>query len=310
MRRRWQILMWVAGTVVAVPIIVFAPPTSELIINLTCRDTPPTPKCVVRMRAMGHVWAQLGWLDRAITWYRRAATEGDDPGSYFHLGWAYEQRGFRDFVSKAQAHERAADAAASKAQAGLEASLKHQFVTGDVYSHQSNSEAAKMTDLPEPNLREDFNLAEGAYRKAAERNFAPAMNNLGAMYVSGVFGSARRWDGVPWLMRAGQADNPFGAINLALMYSDGLGVPRDAAEAARWGAWKGAHVDRRDLAYPTLERTRMVLGGGIEPQWAAAIREAAERQIPLDVSFTPLRPDPRLPTFRQVQEKLRAPAPQ
>lgn len=310
MRRRWQIVLWIAGAAVVVPVIAIAPPTTELIINLTCRTTPPTPSCIVRMRSMGHIWAQLGSLDRAITWYRRAATEGDDPASYFHLGWAYEQRGFRNLVPKLQAHERAVDAAAAKAQAELTAKLEQQLATGDFHFNRADFEAPKIPDLPDPKLSEDFELAESAYRKAAERNFAPAMNNLGAMYVSGVFGSARRWDGVPWLIRAGHADNPFGAINLALMYSDGLGVPRDAAEATRWGEWKGERVNPLDLAYPTLERTRMALGGDMEPWLLATIREAGKRHIPLGASFKVLPPDPRMPTFRQLQDDLQTSTPQ
>jgi len=309
MRRRWQIVLWIAGAAVVVPAIVLAPPTSEFILHLTCRDTPLTPKCVIRMRAMGDVWAQLGWLDRAIMWYGRAATEGDDAASYFYLGWAYEQRGFRDIVPKAQVHAREQDAAAAEAQAALERRFERQLVLGEVRPGRQAAEAPAVQEVREPNLHEDYDLAEAAYRQAAERNFAPAMNNLGAMYVSGVFGVARRGEGAQWLLRAGQAGNPFGAINLALIYSGGLGVPQDAAEAARWGQWKGERVNPRDLHHPTLERTHMVLGGDAEPRMYAAIREAARRNIPLDASFKPLAADPRLPTFRQVQEELRRAAP-
>ena len=89
--------------------------------------------------------------------------------------------------------------------------------------------------------REDFDLAASAYRKAAERGFAPATNNLGSMYVSGLFGSAQRSDGALWILRAARAGNPFGAVNTTLLYFywSGNGFRADSAEARRWSERNG-----------------------------------------------------------------------
>jgi hypothetical protein len=158
-----------------------------------------------------------------------------------------------------------------------------------------------------PTGREDFDLAASAYRKAAERGFAPAMNNLGSTHVSGLFGSAQRSDGALWILRAARAGNPFGAVNATLLYFywSGNGVRPDSAEARRWSEWTGEDVNPKDLAYPTLEHTSMVLRSGLEPRLFWTIREAAKRRIPLGASFTPLRPDPRLPAFSPVIRYLR-----
>lgn len=297
MRRRWKIALWVVGAVVLVPAIVLAPPTGELMINLTCRMKPPTPNCVERMRAMGHVWAHIGWLDRSIAWYARAAAEGDDTESYFHLGWAYEQRGYRQVVPKTLAQRKTQEHVTAKMQADLNA----RFDAGLL----NTIDVRQMPEAPEPNVREDFELAAAAYRKAADRGFAPAMNNLGQMYIGGVFGSARRQDGAAFIISAAEAGNPFGAINATLIYTAGMGVQRDDGEATRWGQWNGEGVNARDLVYPTLEHSRMALSGQAEPRLFAVIREVSKRHIPLGVSFKPLRPDPRLPTFRSVTEQIK-----
>jgi hypothetical protein len=298
MRRSWKIVLGIAGAVVLVPAVLLSPPAGELSIALTCRMEPPTPGCVERMRAMGHVWAQLGWMSRAIKWYGRAASEGDDTAAYFHLGWAYEQRGYRQILPKMQAHEKAVEEAAAK----VEAELKAQVDRG--VTSMAELKVPEMPAIPDPNVREDFELAESAYRKAAERGFAPAMNNLGQLYTGGVFGSTRRADGAQWILRAAEAGNPLGAINASLLYTDGMGVPRDTAQAARWGRWTGENTDRRDLAYPTLEHTTMVLSGTSERPLVWQIRKTVETREPLNVTFRPMQPDPRLPTFHDVQKTL------
>src|SRR5690606_33728256 len=111
-------------------------------INLTCRMTPPTPNGVARMRAMGHVWAQIGWLERAIKWYGRAAAEGDDAASYFHLGWAYEERGYRQAGPRMQAYRKAQEQAVAKVQA----ELKARFEAGVL--DLTDIETLKMPDIP------------------------------------------------------------------------------------------------------------------------------------------------------------------
>lgn len=297
MRRIWKIGLGVAGALILLPAIVLAPPTTELIINLTCRSAPLTPNCLIRTRAMGHVWAQLGWIDRAIHWYDRAATQGDDPASYFHLGWAYEQRGQREAMPRMEAYRKAQDEAAERAAVKYKADL----AAGKAVP----PDGPEVGNIPEPNVREDFDLAIAAYRKAADHGFAPAMNNIGQMYLSGMFGSRFFADGVLWVTRAAKAGNPLGAINLAFAYTDGRGVPRDTDEAARWGQWTADKTNPRDLARPTLERTAIIFRGDIDAHLAAQIRDKAKTGEAMTSKFTPLQPNPHLPTFSQITKKLR-----
>jgi hypothetical protein len=48
----------------------------------------------------------------------------------------------------------------------------------------------------------------------------------------------------------------------------------------------------------------MVLCSGSEPRLFWTIREAANHRIRLGVSFTPLRPEPGLPTFSLVGKSM------
>jgi hypothetical protein len=313
MRRGWKIALWIGTAVVVVPAVLLSPPTGELSLALTCRREPPTQACIARMRAMGHVWTEFGWLGRAIHWYERAAAGSDDPVAYFHLGWLYEHRGQTSVVPRLLDYNKKLEAAAARDQARLKALVEGRIKKA-VDSRKSLADV-KITDadlkeldaakIPEPELHDDFDRAEAAYRKAAERGFAPAMNNLGQILLSGAFGSARRGEGVPWLIRAAEAGNPVGSINLSLVYTDGMTVPRDLAQAERWSHWTDKITDRRDLASPTLERTNMVLAGTLDRPLVAAIRAKAKTKQELTVTFRPLPPDPRLPTFESVRKALK-----
>lgn len=317
MRRTRKIVVGIVGAVILAPAILLSPPTGELLITLTCRTEPLTPNCAERMRAMGHVWAQIGWLGRAIKWYGRAAAEGDDTAAYFHLGWAYERRGQKTVVPRVLNHDKKLNEAAARGQARLKALFEDKVrmavrtgnLAEDMKALQAELEAElrhlETKKIREPNLRADFDRAEAAYRKAAERGFAPAMNNLGQILLSGAFGSARRGEGVPWIVRAAEAGNPVGAINLSLIYTDGMTVPRDLEQAERWSHWTDKVTDPRDLGSPTLERTNMVLAGALERPLIGAIRAKAKMREELTVTFKPMQPDARLPTFRSVQEQIR-----
>jgi hypothetical protein len=74
-------LVWkLALAAVAVPLVgaavLAAPPTRELMIELSCRNAPQTQNCITRMRAKAQVWASWSFFDRrafdrANYWYRR-----------------------------------------------------------------------------------------------------------------------------------------------------------------------------------------------------------------------------------------------
>ncbi len=83
-------------------------------------------------------------------------------------------------------------------------------------------------------IKRDYPLAAGWYRKSAAQGIAAAQNNLGLMFAEG--------RGVPldtgraaqlWLA-AGHNDHPIAQYNLALAYFRGDGVPKDRSRAELW----------------------------------------------------------------------------
>lgn len=109
-----RVLIAIAGVVIVVigggVALLTWPPLAEKSIEWTCGQV--TPRCIVRMRAMGHVWSQKDDLARAKRWYELAAVAGD-PAAMFHLAWIYEEAGRADLkatISSIAAHRRAASA--------------------------------------------------------------------------------------------------------------------------------------------------------------------------------------------------------
>ena len=75
------------GVVLTVGVLLTNPWATAQVLEWTCPQ--PTANCLVRMRAMGHVWSGEGYREQAGYWYLRAATAGD-AASMFHLAWLYE----------------------------------------------------------------------------------------------------------------------------------------------------------------------------------------------------------------------------
>lgn len=249
------------------------PAVMEKNFEWTC-GAATTERCVIRMRGMGHVLSYKGNLDRAAFWYRRAADTGD-VASMFHLGWTLEQKGLAQF------QEAIRDMA-----------------------------ARRETDVPDQSLsfsRSHFQDAASWYRRAAEKAFAPAMNNLGNLYEQSLLsGNRNLHEAFRWYMAAARAGNPIGAFNLSLHYRGGLGVTRDFAEADKWAKWSPVKYNEADLSEPTLERTR-IFGSAVPAPLRAKLRAVADDGPPAyaTLELSPLKPDPSLPTFSQVQEQLK-----
>jgi hypothetical protein len=224
----------------------------------------PTSSCVTRMRGMGHVWAQKDNMRRAHQWYARAGNYGDVP-SKFHAGWTCEKLAL-DEVTRV-----------------VRASIKGEEV------------ASKSRQYAE--------YAAAWYKQAADKGFAPAMNNLAELYLSGMTGRHDNEEIFRLHLAAAEAGNFTAAANVQIDYLDGRGVARDPAKAEQWAVWTPKHgLD--DIAEPTFGRTNM-FGEPIPAERRAFIRAAAEQNVPVTTKFTPMKPNPNLPTFKQVQEKLR-----
>ena len=72
------------------------------------------------------------------------------------------------------------------------------------------------------------------YRKAVEKDFAPAQVYLGFMYGRGIGVEKDEPEAVNWYRKAAEQGNPFGQYGLAMAYSKGIGVKQDQQEAVRW----------------------------------------------------------------------------
>jgi hypothetical protein len=261
-------------SVAAVTAMLTVPQVVEKSIEWTCSLTQPTGTCQVRMRAMGHVWSRKGDLARAELWYARAA-EGGDAASMFHLAWVYEQAG----------------------QADYQAAVRTISDEARVDALMQGPGAARQL-LPQGN----FVRAADWYRKSAEKGFAPAMNNLGELYLAGLGVPQDAAAAFSWHLAGARAGNPVAAMNTALDFRIGRGVGTNLAEAGKWSGWIGK-PGASDLGDLTLERTTM-FGAGVPARERALIRAAADQSIPVTTTLKPLKADPNLATFRQVREQL------
>ena len=248
------------------------PQITEAAIKLTCSLTDPSKGCQERMLAMGHVWSLKGDLDRATIWYARAAQK-HMPAALFHLAWAIEEGGYSDSNQRVRQ--------LAEEDGGFAASSDNQ-----------------------PLLASDkFKAAANLYRMAADQGFAPAANNLGDLYLSGMLGKGREDDAFKLHLTAAKAGNPVASLNVSLDYRIGRGTVADPVEADKYAILR-PQADTPDLGKITLSRTR--LGGTtVDPHMIAMIRDAAERHQPITVNFRPVRPDARLPTFHSIENQPR-----
>lgn len=275
MRRIWiAFAALVLLSAAAVTALLTVPQVIEKSIEWTCSFTQPSDTCLVRMRAMGHVWSRKGDLARAEIWYRRAADHGDAV-SMFHLAWIYEEAG----------------------QADVETAFRTISDEARTDALMDGPEAARKL-LPQAN----FVRAAQWYRKSADKGFAPAMNNLGELYVAGMGVRQDVSAAFDWHIAGARAGNPVAAMNTALDFRAGRGVAANAGEAEKWSNWTGK-ASAPDLGDLTLGRTKL-FGNGIPERERALFRAAADKGVPVKVAMKPLKADPGLPTFRQVREQL------
>jgi Sel1 repeat-containing protein len=246
------------------------PQISEKIIEVTCSMTDPDQGCRRRMVAMGHTWSIKGEFERAREWYARVADLGE-PDAMFHLAWAYQMAAYGD----------------------LKQSLRD-------FKNSGNDDPS---DRVRNALRSgNFKNAATWYRNAAEIGFAPAMNNLGDLAASGLLGNQDMQEAFAWYLAAARAGNPVGAMNVALAYRIGQGVARDEAEAQQWANFVPA-IDSPDLRDFTLARTTLH-GSNLEAPVRSSIRNAAAEHKAIAVTYEPMKPNARIPTFHEVSREL------
>ena len=81
---------------------------------------------------------------------------------------------------------------------------------------------------------QDYTTALAWYRQAAERNFAPAQNNIGILLLYGQGAQQDYAEAVVWFRLAAEQGNAKAQVNLGKMYAVGNGVPRNNVTAYMW----------------------------------------------------------------------------
>ena len=248
----------------------FLSPLTALLLEARLeRDCPQggiRPDCISRMQAMGDVWSWFEDWPRAEVWYRRAAEQGNVV-AMFQLGWIYQE------YSKAAL--RSADARVLRE-------------TGQAPTGMATNEQR----------------AREWYRLAADKGFAPAMNNL-AELDRGAMDPRDRAEAMRWFLTAARAGNPIAMWNVAVAYASGQGVPHDPNEMRNWLSWDPKNgFDPRDLSWPTLEHTTL-FGSPIPDSRIVGLRASAKAKMPVEFVMVPLKPNPAIPTFRQLTEQMK-----
>ncbi len=184
----------------------------------------------------------------AVTWYHKAAEQGDAAAQY-NLGVMYQNgEGVpKSYEEAVRWYHKAADQGYAVAQYNLgvmfhyglgvpqnydeavrwyrksaeQGNADAQFNLGNMYENgkgmsQSNDEAAKW------------------YHKAAEQGDAAALNNLGEMYYYGKGVPQNYEEAVKWFRKSADQGNADAQFNLGWMYYYGEGVPQSNDEAVRW----------------------------------------------------------------------------
>ncbi|WP_224407632.1 tetratricopeptide repeat protein [Afifella sp. IM 167] len=200
--------------------------------------------CLKKMRVRGLLWESLGIEARAARWYRRGIAE-HDPAAMFHLA----------ALREAQAWER------------LEMSPRDWIL-------RQRKGSAISGGLKEK-VRREGEEAIAWYRRSAEAGFAPAMNNIGEAYLGGFGVVADEGEAYRWKLNAAKAGNPVGAFYLA--FATGASVKGSAGgdDRQRWSELRATAADGRDLAEPTLSRTKNI-GAPLSWRSRQALRMAAE----------------------------------
>jgi TPR repeat protein len=270
MRRLRIIIACLLGVALIIAGLIWASPwIAERGLVSDCLHPQPSALCVERMRVMGHVWSRFGRIERAGSWYERAADEGD-AAAMFHLAWIHQERARREREDNFRRMAERSDSEASSA-------------------------SPAVARAPDPGEAES-ELAEDWYRKSAEKGYAPAMNNLGQLLLNGPHQNVDA--AFEWHMDAARAGNPVGCWNVSIAYMAGHGVARDRDEAIRWSTWTPNQGSHDDLGEPTLQRT-ILFGSTLAPERRSLLRAAAAVGEPVTFTLVPLQPNAALPTFKR-----------
>ena len=179
-------------------------------IGLASPGEPTIPDCNVRERECARRFAaeaerfeRVGRPQLAEEIYRRAAFDGD-ARSAFMAGWLHEEAYRGQAGSKLRSHSPLPE---------LESTGAEDLPRGPGFVALVDKAEHEAPTAVERHRR----LAYLFYLRAAIDGFAPAMNNLGAMFQFGLAGVHERANTELWYERAASAGNPVAVLNLIRM---------------------------------------------------------------------------------------------
>jgi hypothetical protein len=281
-----KILISLFGILVLVGVTPFISPpfVREAILELQCSQDSPNTGCLKNIRELGHIRSRRGDLEKARHWYERGVGHGDVV-AMFHLAWLHEELAIQNTAGMIQ-H------LSSLAKLDTDNSRKELLDT--VMSLAGRHAAGN-----KPHVDPNWGLARYWYERSAKLGFAPSMNNLGQLFLSGRDGVRDAGAAYRWHLAAAQAGNPVGGMNVAIAYSFGHGVEIDREEHKKWSVWTPAANIEEDVSEPTLARTRL-FGSTIPQDIREKIRLSARLGQPFRVGLSKMEPNPNMPTFRRV----------
>lgn len=189
----------------------------------------------------------------SLRWFRKSAN-GGDAEAQLHLAQIYEEGRKVPPDSK-----EAMDWYTAAAQGG---SRKAQVRLGDIFEWGIN--------VP-------VNWAEAArwYRKAAEQGEAYAEEQLGLIYQSDGAGVKKDMqESAKWYLQAAGQGLPDAMLELAWMYNNGEGVPKDTAQGSLW--------EKKAIRAKNAALMEKALGGDPEAQCDLAYKYYSGDGMPKD----------------------------
>jgi TPR repeat protein len=123
-------------------------------------------------------------------------------------------------------------------------------------------------------VRQDFSAASRWYRKAADRGYPPAQNNMGGLYEAGAGVRQDQQQAVQWYRLAAGQGHSGACLNLARAYASGKGVTLEAETAYFWAVL--ASDRQSDVAGLSLEQFTQQLRGRITAADAGRVEAQVE----------------------------------
>ncbi|MCR5801984.1 MAG: hypothetical protein K6G57_06600 [Lachnospiraceae bacterium] len=187
-------------------------------------------------------------VDKAFEWFEKAGRAGDAEGyqkigncyyngkivdqdyeqaSKWFLRGAYELQDGKSFVNIGLMHQN------GYLNGGFHCSQYYEWAGDDGYA-QGYYRLAKIYYNGSDGMAQQLDKAFEFYTKAAEMNYADAINMLGVMYVKGQYVPVEPETALGYFLRAANLGNITAMENVGQCYLDGYGTDADCNAALEW----------------------------------------------------------------------------